>query len=50
MKIIYAICEKCAAFNKLNCECEQCYTNGFICNNCGNFNLYETNNILEIIK
>lgn len=50
MKIIYALCEKCRSFTKLNCECEECYTRGYICNNCGTFNPYETNNTFEINK
>jgi hypothetical protein len=50
MKIVYALCEKCAAFNKLNCDCEECYTSGYICKNCGNYNPYDANKIFEIDK
>lgn len=50
MDIIYAICKKCLTYNKLNCESEECYTRGFICNNCGKFNQYDPSDILKLVK
>ncbi|MFB0559794.1 MAG: hypothetical protein ACETWM_00990 [Candidatus Lokiarchaeia archaeon] len=48
MKTVYVLCEKCATFNKLKTECEECFTRGYICNNCGNFNQYNQENVLII--
>jgi hypothetical protein len=48
LKTVYAFCEKCGAFNNLSCECEECYTRGYICKNCGHFNAYNVNLVVEV--